>query len=112
MLTVIDKKLTVYTRRSLYNDWRDWFIVEDKQTDIYQTNLKIYFDKLFIMDHMIPINIKTFRSDIQITTDSDITINQVIYVIPEMGLIKKIDAVKFLFAGDKATFNSELFFFD
>jgi hypothetical protein len=112
MLTVLDKKLTIYTRKSLYGDWRDWFIIDDNQTNIHETFVKIYFDKELITEIKVPINIKKLHSDIQIKTDADVTIERVVYLIPEMGLIKEIEAVKILFAGDTATFNSELFFYE
>lgn len=112
MLKLLDEKITIYTRDPIYKDWRDWFIIEDKQINIYETNLKIFFDKEFILEKRIPINISKFHADIQVETDKKIDIKEVIYIVPEMGLVKKNSADANLNIGDVINFSLELSFFD
>ena len=52
---------TIYTeiRDTMFDDWRDWFIIENKQqTPVYETKLRIYIEDLFVKEILIPINLK------------------------------------------------------
>jgi len=114
MLKLIKFKNLVFTRPALYSDWRDWFIRDEYSVpiDVYKTKMQIFFDKEYIGEAMIPINIKTFRSNIQIETDKNLYIDKVKFFIPEMGIVKEFDSKKQLSAGDTLSFSGEIFFFD
>lgn len=112
MLTILDSKLIVNERETLYNDWRDWFLKDDTtiKQEIHKTKLMLYFDNEFVEEIMMPINAKSVNFEISATTDTPMSITSVKYIIPEMGLLREQSVAGYMRPGDNLNFSGDLSF--
>lgn len=114
MFDIVKDSIRIDRRNSIFDDWRDWFILENKQPPtVYETVLKIYIENYFVKEILIPINLKTLATTFDIFIKQPITIKQVKYIIPEMSILRIITLENPLNCsmGDSCTLNTELNFF-
>ena len=101
------------SRKSMFDDWRDWFILENKQeSSVYETKLRIYIEDSFVKEMLIPINLKTLSTKFNLSIKLPICINEMKYIIPEMSILRcvKFDMPRRVAQGDTCVISTNLIF--
>lgn len=75
-------------RRPRYNDFRDWFIVDDEHIKIHKTKIVLYLNDYFLYEDLMPIDTKNIKYKITSKVINEITIRNFKILIPEMGIEK------------------------
>ena len=72
-----------------YGDFRDWFIIDEEKRKIHKTAINFFVNNILIHEDIMPINTKRIEYIIESKVLSDITINKIKWIIPEMEYEKE-----------------------
>ncbi len=79
---------TLEMNRNLkYNDFRDWFIIDEKKP--YETEINFFINDEFIYKDMMPINTRIIKYKISSNVKHEMKIKSLKWEIPEMEIEKE-----------------------
>jgi len=85
--TEVDLKMEYRCPR--YNDFRDWFIIDDdKNVKIHRTKIVFWVNDYLLHEDEMPIDTKVIHYKIKSGLKKEMTIENFKFQIPEMGITK------------------------
>lgn len=99
----------VNVKISPFDDWRDWFLVEeDKKRGVHQTIVNLYIDNMILVARSeVPINFSSIKFNVKIKPVVNMYVSKLIVEIPEMNISRerKFDRYVYVRPGDTVSFD-------